>query len=77
MTLSDALFTRAVSLEGTTDIAERVALGEELVGLGPTAGGRPWTFGLRVLAGAHLEHADADALTATIADLARVGDELR
>ncbi len=77
VTLSDALFTRAVSLEGTADIAERVALGEELVGLGPIAGGRPWTFGLRVLAGAHLEHADADALTATIADLARVGDELR
>jgi hypothetical protein len=52
-------------------------LGEELVGLGPTGGGRPWTFGLRVLAGAHLEHGDADALTATIDDLARVGDELR
>ena len=80
LTLAETLFTLAVSLEGSADIAERVALGEELVGLGRTATGRAATasaYGLRVLAGVHLEHGDADSLASTVTELARIGDQLR
>jgi class 3 adenylate cyclase/DNA-binding SARP family transcriptional activator len=77
--LALALFSLASSLEGTPEVAERAAIGEELVNLGQSAGGRTATakaFGLRILAGARLEMGDADALTSTIAELARIGEEL-
>lgn len=80
LTLAEALFALAVSLEGSAAVAQRSALGEELVGLGRTAAGRAATataYGLRVLAGVHLEVGDADRLTETITELARLGDELR
>lgn len=77
VTLSDALFALAVSLEGSAAVAERTALGEELVALGQSAGPRASAFGLRVLAGTHLELGDAERLTATIDELARTGTELR
>jgi class 3 adenylate cyclase len=74
-----ALSSLASSLEGTPDVAERVAIGEELVMLGQSAGGRAATakaFGLRILAGARLEAGDAIALSSTIEQLARIGAEL-
>jgi hypothetical protein len=77
--LTLVLFSLACSLEGTPNVAERVAIGEELVSLGRRAAGRTATaeaFGLRVLAGARLEVGDAEALTSTITDLARIGEEL-
>jgi hypothetical protein len=77
LTLSDALFALATSLEGTVDLDERVALGEELVALAHGQVGRTWTYGLRILAGAHLERAEGDALRSMIDELARVGEELR
>ncbi len=77
VTLADALYALAVSLEGAADLAERLALGEELVALGPSAGARASAFGLRVIAGAHLERADAPALASAIAELGRVGVEMR
>ena len=77
LTLTDALFALGTSLEGTVDLDERVALGEELVALGHGQVGRTWTYGLRILAGAHLERAEGDALQSTIGELARVGEELR
>ena len=77
LTLADALFALAVSLEGSTDIDQRLALGEELIRLADPAGARAAAFGLRVLAGARLEQGDAGALTATIDRLARTGDEMR
>jgi hypothetical protein len=79
-TLTAALFARAISLESTAQVSERRALGEELVGLGQGAGARAamaTAHGLRVLAGVHLELGDAEALTSTISELARTGDELR
>jgi class 3 adenylate cyclase len=79
-TLTTALFARAISLESTAQTIERVALGEELVSLGRAGGGRmamAATHGLRVLAGVHLEVGDADSLTSTIAELARIGEDLR
>ena len=66
-----------MSVEGTPAVAERIELGEELVALGRSAGGRASAFGLRVLAGAHLELAQGDELVATISDLVRLGDDLR
>ena len=77
LTLTDALFALGTSLEGTVDLDERVALGEELVALGHGQVGRTWTYGLRILAGTHLERAEGDALQSTIGELARVGEELR
>jgi class 3 adenylate cyclase len=79
-TLTQALFARAISLESTARTTERRALGEELVALGRAAGGsgaRATTHGLRVLARVQLELGDAESLTATIADLARTGQERR
>ncbi len=77
VTLADALYALAVSLEGAADITGRMELGEELVDLGRNGGARASAFGLRVLAGAHLEHADAAALSSTIAELGRVAAEQR
>ena len=77
LTLTDALWALGTSLEGTVDLDERVALGEELVALGYGQVGRTWTYGLRILAGAYLERAEGDALQSTIGELARVGEELR
>jgi class 3 adenylate cyclase/tetratricopeptide (TPR) repeat protein len=79
-TLTQALFARAISLESTARMTERRALGEELVALGRAGGGsgaRATTHGLRVLARVQLELGDAESLTATIADLARTGQERR
>jgi hypothetical protein len=77
LTLADALGALAVNLEGTPDVEARVRLGEELVALGRTVGGRASAFGLRVLAGARLELAQGDELTTTIAALTRLGEKLR
>jgi class 3 adenylate cyclase len=79
-TLTAALFARAVSLESTAHITERRTLGEELVDFGRAAGGSAamaTTHGLRVLARVQLEVGDAESLSATIADLARTGEQLR
>jgi class 3 adenylate cyclase len=81
-TLADALFARAVSLEGTPDDSERRALGEELVALGAAtdtraAAAAATVYGRRVLAGVHLEAGDADALGSSIAELDAAGNELR
>jgi hypothetical protein len=75
-TLADGLFALAFNLEGSPDVAARLALGEELVGLSG-AGARARAFGLHVLARAHLELGQAEALRTTTAELARIGDELR
>ena len=77
LTLADALLTLAVNIEGTPDVERRVELGEELVALGHTAGGRASAFGLRVLAGARLELAQGDALVSTISALGRLGEQMR
>jgi FXSXX-COOH protein len=77
VTLADALYALAVSLEGAPHLTQRMALGEELVDLGRRAGARAAAFGLRVLAGVHLERGDATALSSTIDDLGRVGAEQR
>jgi tetratricopeptide (TPR) repeat protein len=77
MTLADALYAQAVSLEGAPDLTQRMALGEELVDLGRSAGARATAFGLRVLAGVHLERGDATALDSTIDELGRVGAHQR
>ena len=77
LTLADALLALAVNLEATPLVSQRVAIGDELVALGRSAGGRPTAFGLRVLAGAHLELAQGEDLAATIAALASLGDESR
>jgi class 3 adenylate cyclase len=77
MTLANALLARAISLEGSPHVAEEIALGEELVELGQVHGATPWTFGLRVLARTQLELGDVDALSSTIAELGRIGTELR
>src|SRR5262249_50374997 len=74
LTLCDALFALATSLEGSADLSERIALGEELVNLGRGSGPRSSTYGLRILAGAYLEHADPDALRSTLDELSRIGD---
>ncbi|MFL6242630.1 MAG: hypothetical protein ACJ73V_06365, partial [Acidimicrobiia bacterium] len=79
-TLTAALFARAISLESTAQITERLALGEELVALGRAAGSRAamaTAQGLRVLAGVHLELSDAPSLSSTIAELAHTGEALR
>ncbi len=73
-TLGDALFTRAVSAPVALTPDARLALGQELVALGERAGPGPWTQGLRVLAVAHLEAADAEGLDATIHELRQVGE---
>ena len=75
--LSDALWSLAVSLEGSGAVAERMALGDELVELVTRAGARASAFGLRVLAGVDLERGDAARVTATIDKLARTCAELR
>jgi class 3 adenylate cyclase/tetratricopeptide (TPR) repeat protein len=75
--LADALFARAVTLEGHPDVTERLAIGQDLVGIGRAARGRASAFGLRVLAGAQLEIGDAGAARSTVAALERLGDELR
>jgi len=78
--LTQALFARAISLESTAQTAERRSLAEELIALGRAPGARAaraTTQGLRVLARAHLELGDAESLTATIAELARTGEERR
>jgi FXSXX-COOH protein len=77
VTLADALYALAVSLEGTPDVTRRMALGEELVDLGRSAGARAAAFGLRVLAGVQLERGDATALGSTIDELGRIGTEQR
>jgi FXSXX-COOH protein len=77
VTLADALYALAVSLEGTPDVTRRMSLGEELVDVGRSAGARAAAFGLRVLAGVHLERGDATALGSTIDELGRVGAEER
>ena len=77
VTLADALYALSVSLEGAPDLTGRMALGEELVDLGRRVGARAAAFGLRVLAGAHLERGDATALRSTIDELGRVGAEQR
>ncbi len=79
-TLTAALFARATSLESTPQTAERLALGNELVGLGRPAGRRAamaTVHGLRVLAGVHLELGDAGSLDSTILELADAGEALR
>lgn len=77
VTLSDALFALAVSLEGTDDVSQRLSIGEELLAMGEVAGARASAFGFRVLAGVQLELGDPDALESTIIQLARVGTEQR
>lgn len=77
VTLSDALFALAASLAGDAAMVERVALGEELVALGPSVGARASAFGFVVRAGVHLENGDAERLTVTIDELARTCAELR
>ena len=77
LALCDALFALGTSLEGTPDVTERIDLGEELVALGRGSGPRPWTYGLRMLAGAHLELADRDALRSTLDELSQIGHEVR
>lgn len=77
VTTADAVYSLAVSLEGTTDLDRRVDLGHELLRLGATAGPRASAFGLRVLAGVHLERGDADSLTSTVDDLTRIAARLR
>jgi class 3 adenylate cyclase len=79
VTLADALFALAVSLDAPAHLAERVALADELVNLGEqaSASARAPAFGLRLLAGTHLELGDAAAFTSTIIELARIGDERR
>ncbi len=52
-------------------------IGEELTRIGRDTGPRETAFGLRVLAGAQLELGAADALNATINQLAHVGVEQR
>ena len=76
-TLADALFALATSLDAPAYLTERIALAKELISLGDRVSGRAPAFGLRVLAGAHLEVGDADAFDATITDLARIGEEMR
>jgi class 3 adenylate cyclase len=76
-TLTDALFTLAVILEGSVDVARRIAIGNELVTLGRRGDRRAPAYGLRVLARAHLEEGDAPALEAAVADLVRIGEQLR
>ena len=44
LTLANALHARATSLEGSPDVADRIALGEELVELGRSLGASPTTF---------------------------------
>jgi class 3 adenylate cyclase/tetratricopeptide (TPR) repeat protein len=77
LTLSDALFALATSLEGEAEVEQRVELGNELVRLGPAVGARASAFGLRVLAGTYLETGEADGVTASITRLERVGAEAR
>jgi class 3 adenylate cyclase len=77
LALCDALFALATSLEGMVDLSERIALGRELVGLGRDLGPRPWTYGLRMLAGANLERADRGELGSTLAELDHIGDTVR
>jgi class 3 adenylate cyclase len=77
LTLCDALFALATSLEGSVDLSERIALGEELVSLGRGSDPRSSTYGLRILAGAYLERADPDALRSTLDELSRIGDAVR
>jgi DNA-binding SARP family transcriptional activator len=79
-TLTAALFARAMSLESTDQISERLALGKELVALGRAGGSRAamaTAQGLRVLAGVHLEVGDAESLSSTIAKLSHAGEQLR
>ena len=60
-----------------TDIVAYAIAAPVLPDLSRKLGASPTTFGLRVLARAHLEMGDAAALTATIDRLGRVGTELR
>ncbi len=76
-TLADALLAQAVAFEGQADLGKRFALAEELIALARTAGARPWSYGLGVLAGAQLTAGDADGLAATVAEHRRIGEELR
>jgi class 3 adenylate cyclase/tetratricopeptide (TPR) repeat protein len=76
-TLTDALFALAVTLEGSVDVARRIAIGDELVTLGRRGARRAPAFGLRVLARAHLEVGDAAALASAVGDLVRIGEQLR
>jgi hypothetical protein len=73
--LTDALLALAASQEGEADVGPRVAIGEELVALAPVAGARAEAFGLRVLAVAALETADAKRLDAAVQRLVHLGDE--
>jgi class 3 adenylate cyclase/tetratricopeptide (TPR) repeat protein len=76
-TLTDALFTLACTLEGSVDVARRIAIGEELVTLGRRGSRRGPAYGLRVLARAYLETGDVTGLAAAVADLVRIGEQLR
>lgn len=80
-TLGEALFGAAAARSGTAPVDERVPLGEELVVLGRTAttarAAIPTAYGLRVMAGVHLERGASDALAATVEEMARFGQEQR
>jgi tetratricopeptide (TPR) repeat protein len=73
VTLADALFALAMTLEAPADLPERVALAEELVSMGEQASARAPAFGLRLRAGTYLELGDAEAFDSTIAELAHIG----
>lgn len=80
VTLAEALFARATSLETEPDVSERVAIADELVSLGRAESGRASTataYGLRVLAGANLDVGNDVDLAAAVSELTRVGHELR
>jgi hypothetical protein len=78
ITVGDALFALVACIAGTPSAHERIGMGEELVALGEQHGAaRPWTFGLRVLARAHLELGDGAAFDGTVTALADLGADLR
>jgi class 3 adenylate cyclase len=75
-TLADALLARASSIEGLPSLDDRIALGEELMQLGLSAGARPSSYGFGVLTGVKLAAGDAEALAMSIARYAHLGEEL-
>jgi tetratricopeptide (TPR) repeat protein len=77
VTLADALFALAVSLDPPDDIDGRLTLAQELLELDEHAGGRAPAFGARLFASVHLALGDADAFAAEISRLARIGEEMR
>jgi DNA-binding SARP family transcriptional activator len=77
LTLADGLYALAFNLEGGPDVADRLALGEELVRLGKEVGPQARAYGLHVLARAHLERAEPEALTTATTELGHIGGELR